>query len=311
MERSSEHCFFASDLHGRVERYRRLFRAILEEPPAALFLGGDLLGAAGIGIGAGDGAEREDAGGEWLPDGAGQNWSPEDGSLAALLAEPLRRLRSALGDRAPEVFLIPGNDDGRYCDEDLEDGEADGLWHSMHGRKLLFGRHPVFGYAFVPPTPFLLKDWERYDVSRYLDPGACSPEEGIHSVAVPPEVLRYATIQRDLEELAADEDLSSAIFLFHAPPHDTSLDRAALDGVCVDHVPLDLHVGSIAVRRFLEEKGPLISLHGHVHEAARLTGTFRARVGRTYAVSAAHDGPELALVRFSPEDPEGATRVLI
>jgi Icc-related predicted phosphoesterase len=81
--------------------------------------------------------------------------------------------------------------------------------------------------------------------------------------------------------------------------------------VRIEHVPLDLHVGSIAIRRFLEARGPLVSLHGHVHEAARLTGSWRERVGRTHAFSAAHDGPELALVRFAPEDPEGATRELL
>jgi len=34
----------------------------------------------------------------------------------------------------------------------------------------------------VPPTPFLLKDWEKYDVSAYVDPGCVSPEEGYHRV---------------------------------------------------------------------------------------------------------------------------------
>jgi uncharacterized protein len=79
----------------------------------------------------------------------------------------------------------------------------------------------------------------------------------------------------------------------------------------VDDVPLDPHVGSIAIRRFLEARGPDISLHGHVHEAARLSGTWRTRVGRTHAFGAAHDGPELALVRFDAERPEDATRELL
>jgi hypothetical protein len=48
-----------------------------------------------------------------------------------------------------------------------------------------------------------------------------------------------------------------------------------------------------------------------VHEAARLTGQWRTRLGPTHCFSAAHDGPELALVRFDPEDPEAATRELL
>jgi Icc-related predicted phosphoesterase len=89
------------------------------------------------------------------------------------------------------------------------------------------------------------------------------------------------------------------------------LDRAALDGRMVDHVPMDVHVGSIAVQRFIAARQPLVTLHGHVHESARLTGAWRATSGRTVMLGAAHDGPELALVRFDPAQPDRATRELI
>jgi hypothetical protein len=122
---------------------------------------------------------------------------------------------------------------------------------------------------------------------------------------------RYATIAGDLDELAAADDQRGAAWLFHAPPHDTPLDRAGLDGVTVDHVPVDVHVGSIAIRRFIERRQPLLTLHGHIHESARLTGAWRALLGRTWCLSGAHDGPELALVTFDPADPAGAVRQLL
>jgi Icc-related predicted phosphoesterase len=170
---------------------------------------------------------------------------------------------------------------------------------------------PVYGYACVPPTPFALKDWERYDVSRFVDPGSVSPEEGFRSVPVPEGEAKWGTIADDLEALVGSDDVSGAVFLFHAPPYRTSLDRAALDGRAVDHAPLDVHVGSIAVRRFIEGRQPLATLHGHVHESARLTGAWRDRIGRTVCLSAAHDGPELALVRFDLDGPAGAARELV
>jgi Icc-related predicted phosphoesterase len=74
---------------------------------------------------------------------------------------------------------------------------------------------------------------------------------------------------------------------------------------------VDVHVGSIAIARFLRDRQPRIALCGHVHESARLTGAWRDRVGRTHVFSAAHDGPELALVRFAPARPDDATRELI
>jgi len=40
-------CFFVSDLHGHRHKYEKLFSAVANEKPAALFLGGDLLPAGG------------------------------------------------------------------------------------------------------------------------------------------------------------------------------------------------------------------------------------------------------------------------
>ena len=169
----------------------------------------------------------------------------------------------------------------------------------------------IVGYSCVPPTPFTLKDWERYDVSRFVEAGAVSPEEGYRSVPHSPAEIRHGTMARDLATLVADRDAARLVLLAHCPPHDTKLDRAALDGVVVDHVPVDVHVGSIAVRRLIETHQPWLSLHGHVHESTRLTGCFTERIGRTVMLQAAHDGPELALVRFELEAPGEATRELI
>jgi Icc-related predicted phosphoesterase len=276
-------CFFASDLHGRSGRYAALFAALRSEPPGALFLGGDL-----------------------LPTAYGES---QGGFLEGSFRPGFARLREALGDEYPRVILIPGNDDARVETEALSTS-AEGLWEWAHARRLELGAHPVLGYACVPPTPFRLKDWERYDVSRFVDPGCVSPEEGVRSA--PPEAdPRHATIAGDLAALAGDAPLADAILLTHSPPYRTALDRAALDGRSVDHAPLDVHVGSIAIRRFIEERQPLLSLHGHVHESARLTGSWRDRIGRTHCFGGAHDGPELALVRFDPERLDAAERLLL
>ena len=252
-------------------------------------------------------------GGDLLPSGFGLA-SAEDGVedfVADVLLPGFATLAERLGDRYPAVFLILGNDDPRVEEAALLDGPGARLWHYAHGRRIPWGAIAVCGYSCIPPTPFRLKDWERYDVSRFVDPGCSSPEEGWRTVAVDEHEVRYGTIQGDLETLAGGEDLERAIVLFHCPPYKGLLDRAALDGRMVDHAPVDVHVGSIAVRRFIERRAPLLTLHGHVHESARLTGEWRERIGRTHAFSAAHDGPELALVRFDPDDLENATRELI
>jgi Icc-related predicted phosphoesterase len=182
---------------------------------------------------------------------------------------------------------------------------------NIHDREVKFDKYHVYGYAYGPPSPFQLKDWERYDVSRYVDPGCISPEEGWLSIPVSAYERKHATIAKDLERLTADAGMENAIFLFHSPPYKSLLDRAALDGKMIDHVPIDVHVGSMAVKNFIVEKQPLLTLHGHVHESARLTGAWMEIIGRTVALSAAHDGNELALIRFDPEAPARAVRELI
>jgi Icc-related predicted phosphoesterase len=279
-------CLFVSDLHGRAGRYEALLGAIEAERPDAVFLGGDLLPSGGLTRG----------GGDFLLD-----W----------LEPRLSGLRERLGAAYPRVLAIFGNDDPRTEEESLAEVERRGLAEHAHQRRREVAGFPVYGYACVPPTPFTLKDWERYDVSRFVDPGCVSPEEGYRSVPVPEGEAKWGTIAGDLEALVGRNDVSRAVFLFHSPPHQTALDRAALDGIAVDHAPLDVHVGSIAIRRFIEARQPLLTLHGHIHESARLTGSWRERIGRTVCLSAAHDGPELALVRIDLEQPETATRELL
>jgi hypothetical protein len=220
-------------------------------------------------------------------------------------------LKTALGPAYPQNFLILGNDDLRVEEAALRDASDAGLLEYIHGRRAILDRRPVYGYACTPPSPFALKDWERYDVSRHNDPGTVSPEQGYRSVPVDARTIRYATIQNDLMELVGDQDVTDAVMLFHAPPYDTRLDRAGLDGVTIDHAPVDVHVGSVAIRRFIDERQPAITLHGHIHESPRLTGHWHETIGRTQCFSAAHDGPELALVRFDLAHPARATRELL
>jgi Icc-related predicted phosphoesterase len=284
-------CFFASDLHGHKDRYLKLFQAIRAEKPRAVFLGGDL-----------------------LPNPMFSMTSPDkslDDFINGFLVTEFNTLQTLLGPRYPRVFTILGNDDGRFEEASILDAATRGVWEYVHGRSVNFDRFKVYGYAFIPPTPFLLKDWERYDVSRYVDPGCISPENGWRSIPVSEKEMKDSTIKKDLELLTNDDTLENAVILFHSPPYNTKLDRAALDGRMIDYVPLDVHVGSIAIQRFIEARQPLLTLHGHVHESARLTGAWRGRIHRSHLFSAAHDGPELALVRMDLDRLSGATRELI
>lgn len=280
-------CFFITDLHGHISRYKSLFQQIESHRPEAVFIGGDLLAAGFL---------RQ-----------GQSDDIIDGILAQGLAE----LKKSNPDYYPEVFIIMGNDDPRSDEKLLLDYDRQGLWHYINQKHFKFRDIDVFGYSFIPPTPFLLKDWERYDVSRFVDVGCVAPEEGHHTTLFSMAEIEHRTIMDDLLELTEGYDLSRAVMLFHAPPYQTGLDRAALDGKMVDHVHLDVHVGSIAIKRFIEQKQPLITLHGHIHESYSITGVWKEHIGNSTCLSAAGNGKSLVLVKFNTDNPSEAQRLEI
>ena len=284
-------CFFVSDLHGSISRYESLFKLIEKEKPSAVFMGGDLLPSGMFAF-----TSNSLASSDFIED---------------ILKKGFIDLKNKLGTDYPEVFLILGNDDGRADESIFIEYEKLGIWKYIHGKKVEFQDYSIYGYSYVPPTPFMLKDWERYDVSRYVDPGCFPPEEGAFSVEVNKKLIPFLTIKKDLEELTKDDNLSKSVFLFHSPPYQTHLDRAALDGKMFEHVPLDVNVGSIAIKRFIEERQPMLTLHGHIHESTSITGYWQQKTGNTISMNAAHNGTELSLIRFYLDDLEGSWRELV
>lgn len=278
-------CFFVSDLHGHTDRYKKLFDQIKVDKPEVVFIGGDI-----------------------LPHIL-KNSEEYDDFITDYLFPNLYQLRTDLKKKHPQIYLILGNDDARCEEEKFVKESMKGLFYYQNQHKSQLWNYLVFGYSFVPPTPFQMKDWEKYDVSRYVDPGCIHPTEGFRTIE-PTEDIEYATIQHDLERLTENEDMSRAVFLFHSPPYQTYLDRAALDGVMVDYVSMDVHVGSIAIKRFIEKQQPFLTLHGHIHESARLTGFWKQQIGNTVSLNAAHDGPELSIIKFDLEEPLKAQRFL-
>ena len=291
MKRDNLKCLFITDLHGDIHKYKLLFNRIAGELTDAVFLGGDILPSPLTCLTKLDFFHKD--------------------FVADFLIKELNKLKKELTDRYPDIFIILGNDDGRMEEASILDASATGIWKYVHNKMLIWRSYSIFGYSYIPPSPFRLKDWERFDVSRYVDPGCIPPDEGALSIPVKDYDLKFRTIKDDLEDLTKDRDLNRSIFLFHSPPYKTCLDRAALDGKMIDHVPLDVHIGSIAIKNFILENSPQVTLHGHVHESARLTGSWKESLGATTAFNAAHDGPELSLIIFDPDTPENAIRELI
>jgi len=279
-------CIFVSDLHGNVNHFIKLFEIIGHEKPDGVFIGGDIL----------------------------PNQFLIKVDIKKFLEEeffnPIKKLRKIL-DKDIRFFVIMGNDDPKVFEKLFINADKRKIIDYIHFKTVEFNDFFVTGYAFVPPTPFQLKDWERYDVSRFVDVGAVSPEEGRRTTKVSKDITCYSTISKDLEKLTKNAPLEKTIFIFHSPPYNSNLDKADLEGKMVDYAPVDSHVGSIAIRRFIEKKQPFLTLHGHVHETVRLTGEWKERRGITFSFSGVHDGNELAVIRFDTNDLKNASREII
>jgi len=275
-----------SDLHGRIDRYDKLFEYLRQEQPEVVFIGGDIYPSF-----------------KSLRD---QNYD----FLGDYLIPGFKKLKKELKSKYPLICLILGNDDPATEESVIIGGEEQGLWKYINFRKIEYKQYTIYGYSYIPPTPFLYKDWELYDVSRYVDPGCIHPTEGMRSVS-PHRDIEFTTIKQDLNDISNNDELSKAIFLFHAPPYNTNLDRAALDGKCVDHVPLDVHVGSIAIKEFIESKQPMLTLHGHIHESTTLTGMWKEMIGNTCCINAATEQKALSLIEFKLDQLNKAKRKLL
>jgi len=279
----NKRCFFCSDLHGNLHKYRLLFKLLREKSAQALFLGGDLFSRI----------VNEDY-----------------RSFFSFLKEEflaIKRLQSSNF----EIFLILGNDDPRSLEDEVRQLEEAGVWFYLNRKLLQWEGYSLGGYNYIPPSPFLLKDWEKYDLSRYLDVGAVPPEEGIFSTDIERERIPFETIAEDLQNDLQQVNPERLIVLFHAPPYDTPLDLADLSGKMVDYAPLDQHIGSIAIRQFIEQRQPLLTLHGHVHESFRLSGQWRIQIGRSWSFSAAAERGEFVLISFDLQNLEQAERIAI
>lgn len=81
--------------------------------------------------------------------------------------------------------------------------------------------------------------------------------------------------------------------MIHCPPFQTRCD-VLFNGQ---------HIGSAALRRWIERCQPLLTLHGHIHESPRVSGAFFDRIGKTTVVNPGCDYEHPHLVFISLANP--------
>ena len=241
--------FFTSDLHGQGALYEQLVALGAAHRPRALLIGGDL-----------------------APHATGEEGIRRQRVfLQGFLVEFARRLREATPET--ELLLIMGNDDWGANLDCLEQHHGS-LWQLLHARSTTVDGVRVAGLSWVPITPFGLKDWERWEDGAEESPprleGWVSRGGRIEPHRFDP-ARRSPTIADALEDLAASTSPGETVFVLHSPPRDTTCDMTGLRA----------HVGSRAIRSFIERHQPPLVLSGHIHESPRVSASYRDRIGRT------------------------------
>jgi len=281
--------FFASDIHGSEVCFRKFLNAADFYEAEVLILGGDITGKFIVPIfKSGEGylarfadeecrLTSEEALGRFMQRvrdsgcypylTTREEWAEilsDESRMIQLFTELMREsvqrwvrlAESKLGKTGSKCFIMPGNDDSRAIDDILDDSEVivnpnEKVVELAEGLQML-----SLGYSNITP---------------WRCPRDISEEE----------------LGERIERLMVEvDDAAELVFNIHVPPYDSGIDSAPeLDehmrprigpGGQVIMAP----VGSRAVRRAIERYQPLLSLHGHIHEARGF-----ARIGRTLCLN--------------------------
>jgi len=264
---------YTSDLHGNLDLYRAAGEAAVRARAEALIFGGDLCPGT--------------------PSGASRRLPIEQPEF---ILQRLSPLFETWKEAHPglRIFAIPGNDDCQTVLPALEELEKRNLAENLHQTTRSLGPYALMGLAYVPPTPFQLKDFERWDDGPERNSNSYSyrcfmgTPRGFKAIDSFQSYLdSVPSIKHELQRLRIRDPEHTAAVI-HTPPFHTHCD-VLFDG---------RHIGSKAVRSWIEKYQLRLTLHGHVHESPKLSGTFFDRIGATTVINPGcdHRRPHLVFI---------------
>ncbi|MDD5331264.1 MAG: metallophosphoesterase [Candidatus Nanoarchaeia archaeon] len=281
---------FTSDIHGNLTQYKKLFEKAYNERTEAIIIGGDI-------------APKD----EKNRTIKGQKEFIEN-KLIPIIKD--FHEKNQQNNHLCKVFIMMGNDDFRSNNSLFKKYEKTNLLKNIHNKVIsLHENLKIAGYSYVPLTPFKYKDWERLDLTNksekeyrkgFLTEGTISKNNKFINVKFDLND-RKKTIEEDLNKLIKSP--KETILVIHSPPYNTKLDITNSGE----------HVGSLAVRKFIEEKQPILTLHGHIHETVKMSGTFIEKINKTLCVSSGNDNltNSLAIINLNLYDLNSIKRELI
>jgi len=263
---------YTADLHGSLQLYRELEEIVISEKVGLVLIGGDL-----------------------LPRFGHDNLSLINQKI--FIEEKIYPFLLTMKKCATEVGIIPGNNDWQESINTMKELARENLIHLLHLSPLEINTKLIIrGYPYIPPTPFAPKDFEKCDMRKdsidSTNPSAViSSGNRIVKIEEKSFFAKRGSIEEDLDRMAESDMEERSIYIFHAPPHDSLLDR--------------LHngsgAGSRAVKEFIKKNRPYITLHGHVHESPEVTGRWWQFFGTTLSINPGQWGKMISAVIFETD----------
>lgn len=133
----------------------------------------------------------------------------------------------------------------------------------------------IFGYGYIPPSPFKIKDYERrdmeIDITNFEAPCLLSnSNDELNLVG-----CDFLDLLPSIEEELSCLNVRKSIWVMHSPPY----------GGILDKTHSGISAGSRAIRKQIEKVQPLITLHGHIHEAPIVSSHWAERIGSTISIN--------------------------
>ena len=261
-----------ADVHQSEKHWVMLEEAVRQENPALVLIAGDLL-------------------------------PKYEGILAQADFGPrLREHARAIKDSGAELVLILGNDDNQLLIPEMEAGDEEGLWHYLPDRVKEIMGYEFGGCPWIRDYPFAYKYWVAPESREhcFIHPVQLGPPAEIsrdNQIATIADLETYlkgkVSVKESLSKMAEQvRKLESSIWLIHDPPAYMGLDLCGSGD----------EAGSPVVYDFICENQPLLTIHGHIHEAPRCNGGIWARqLGQTWCIQAGQIESELSYVTFELE----------
>ena len=252
---------YTSDLHGEIHLYQELLSLTVSPSSEIIIIGGDLFPS-------------------FPPTKRYEDMVPNQKTFIDQFLSPFFK-RMLETTSVQQIFLIPGNWDLGYPYLFKEPTERI-IDLNQRSYRLKNG-YELIGYPFVPPTPFRPKDYEKMDDREAPWPPQKNPSYILSSdqtdQLTPIDPYLYLrgreTIEEDLDRLPKPLSQKRTIYIMHSPPFGTRLDL----------IQGGKSAGSRSIKTFLERNQPLLTLHGHIHESAELSGAYMDRIGKTLSIN--------------------------